>query len=157
VRPILSTTPLARAAGAAVSKRVNLTDELPVLMTRIYMELPSEVSNIRISDLFRISSRPGGIRISGLSPETHFPILQAMQSGAEPEAGWSAPERLRDRGAKRIRSHYLLPLTGKLPAFCTPLRYNAKPHSILSMPRLCAFAEQIILPRVIRSQQVVRV
>ena len=43
--------------------------------------------------------------------------------------------------AKRIRSHYLPSLTGRLPGFCTPLRYNAKPHSILSMPRLCAFAE----------------
>jgi hypothetical protein len=28
-----------------------------------------------------------------------------------------------------------------LPGLCPPIRYNDKPHSILSMPRLCAFAE----------------
>ena len=43
--------------------------------------------------------------------------------------------------AKRIRSHYLPLLTVRLPGFCRPLRHNAKPHSTLSMPRLCAFAE----------------
>ena len=37
--------------------------------------------------------------------------------------------------AKRIRSHYLPLLTGRLPGFCPPFRYNANPHSILSMPR----------------------
>jgi hypothetical protein len=43
--------------------------------------------------------------------------------------------------AKRIRSHYLPLPAERLPGFCTPLRYNAKPHSILSMARLCVFAE----------------
>ena len=52
---------------------------------------------------------------------------------------------------KRIRSHYFPLLTGRFPGFCTPLRYSARPHSILSMPRLCAFVEQITPPRAIRS------
>jgi hypothetical protein len=43
--------------------------------------------------------------------------------------------------AKRIRSHYLPLLTGRLPGLYTPLRYNAEPYSILSKLRLCAFAE----------------
>ena len=67
--------------------------------------------------------------------------LPAVQNGAVLEAGGSIPEGLRDRDAKRIRSHYLPLPTERLPGFCTPLRYNAKPHSILSMPRLCAFAD----------------
>jgi len=37
--------------------------------------------------------------------------------------------------ANRIRSHCLPLLTGRLPGFCPPFRYNANPHSILSMPR----------------------
>jgi hypothetical protein len=32
-------------------------------------------------------------------------------------------------------------LRGRLPGLCATLRGKAKPHSILSMPRLCAFAE----------------
>ena len=57
-----------------------------------------------------------------------------------------APEEGGVYEAKRIRSHYLPLLIGRLPGFCTLLRHNAKPHSILSMTRLCAFVEQITLP-----------
>ena len=45
--------------------------------------------------------------------------------------GWSAPEGLRDRGAKRMRSLHLPLLVGRVPEFCSRLRYNAKPHSTL--------------------------
>jgi hypothetical protein len=55
-------------------------------------------------------------------------------------------------GAKRIRSLYLPSLTGRPPELCTPLRYKAEPHSILSMARLCAVAEQTALPRDIQSR-----
>jgi len=51
---------------------------------------------------------------------------------------------------KRIRSHYvLLDVRQASRTLCAP-RYKAGPHLLLSMTRLCAFVEQITLPRIIQ-------
>jgi len=42
-----------------------------------------------------------------------------MQDRPLPEAGWSAPESVRDKGAKRIRSHYLPAPTKRPPGLST--------------------------------------
>jgi len=58
--------------------------------------------------------------------------------------GWSV-------SAKRIRSHYLPSLAGRLPGFCEPRRHSGEPASILSMARLCAFADQTSLHQLAQS------
>jgi hypothetical protein len=67
-----------------------------------------------------------------------------LETRGRPASGWAKQGSARGTGvyeAKRIRSHYPPLLRGRFPGFCTPLRYNAKPHSILSMPRLSGVAE----------------
>jgi hypothetical protein len=63
--------------------------------------------------------------------------LPARQDGAAPGAGWSAAQSA--SGA----STFLRPPQG-LPGFPLEPRRKARPLSPLSMPRLCAFAEQTI-------------
>jgi len=81
--------------------------------------------------------------------------LGRFRTRGPPASGWAKRGGAGGRvvcGAKRIRSHHLPSLPGTPPGLCTPLRYKAGPHLTLSMPRLCAFAEQITLPRAIRSR-----
>jgi hypothetical protein len=54
---------------------------------------------------------------------------------------------------KLIRSIYLPSPTGRPPGLSTSTRPEARPPSPLSMPRLCAFVEQITLHYVIRSRE----
>jgi hypothetical protein len=71
----------------------------------------------------------------------------------EPVGGEAAPNQQRPApqagmvcGAKRIRSLYLPWMTGWPPSFPPQPRRKDRPPSPLSMPRLCAFAEQTSLP-----------
>jgi hypothetical protein len=90
-----------------------------------------------------------------LSREKPFPRGNIVSGGLCPPCILAKPASAAGRevcGAKRIRSLYLPLSTGRLPGFCTFLRYSDKPYSILSMLRLCAFEEQTSLPRVIRTE-----
>jgi hypothetical protein len=73
------------------------------------------------------------------------PQIPADQNGVVPEAGWSAAQSA--SGATTF-----LRRQKNLPGFPLEPRRKARPHSPLSMPRLCAFAEQITLPHITHSR-----
>ena len=60
--------------------------------------------------------------------------LPAAQDGAARGQGWSAPERLWDRGAKRIRSLYLPWMAGVTPKLST----KASPKGLASLSTINA-------------------
>jgi len=60
--------------------------------------------------------------------------LPAAQNGAAPEAGSCAKQSA--SGATMCSS-----MQGRPPGLCTPPRYEAGPHPLLAMTRLCAFVD----------------
>jgi hypothetical protein len=104
----------------------------------LYLPLPTERPP-GLSTTVRPETRPPSplsmARLWAFAEQTIPATEQPVAAGSR-----SHPKPARTRGggvyeAKRIRSLYLPLLTGRLPGLCTPLRYNAEPHSILSMPR----------------------
>ena len=89
-----------------------------------------------------------GCPVARPSPRSRYGVPCIMRGNSMYESDRGVNEKCAARRggrrvyeAKRIWSHYLPLLTERPPGLCTPLRRYAKPHSILSMPRLCAFAD----------------